>query len=114
MDKYASTPELAHAVVDAGAVEFLISLVSHPDAPLKRQVCSCLSEIAKHGVDLAERIVSGQIFPKILNCLKDQDTQVRNNAACCIREIARHTQELASVIVTCGGTVSIVDYLSSS
>ncbi len=111
--------ELAHNVVDADAVKILIALILHPDAPLKRQVCSCLSEIAKHNVDLAETLVKNQnsslsIFPRILHCLKDQDMQVRKNAACCIREIARHTHQLATIIVNCGGTVSIVDYLSSS
>jgi hypothetical protein len=30
--------ELAQAVVDAGAVPFLTSLISHPDSGLKRQV----------------------------------------------------------------------------
>jgi len=37
------TEELAQAVVDQGAVPYLAALISHPDAQLKRQVCSCLA-----------------------------------------------------------------------
>lgn len=32
------TPELAQAVVDAGAVAYLSPLIMHPDSKLKRQV----------------------------------------------------------------------------
>ncbi len=61
------------------------------------QVCSCLGQIAKHSVDLAEVVVEAEIFPRILHCLKDVDEYVRKNAATCVREIARHTPDLAKV-----------------
>ena len=64
------TPDLAQAVVDAGATPFLSSLISHNDAQLKKQVCSCLAQIAKHNVELAGVVVEAEIFPKILNNLK--------------------------------------------
>lgn len=75
--------------MDQGAVPYLAALISHPDAQLKRYVCQCLAQIAKHTVDLAEVVVEAEIFPRILNCLKDIDVQVRKNAATCIREIAK-------------------------
>jgi len=106
------SPELAQAVVDAGAVSYLAPLIQHPDAKLKRQVCSCLAQIAKHSVDLAEVVVEAEIFPNILNCLKDNDTFVRKNAATCIREVAKHTPELAKLIVNAGGAAALVDYVS--
>ena len=53
---------------------YLAALISHPDAQLKRYVCQCLAQIAKHTVDLAEVVVEAEIFPRILNCLKDIDT----------------------------------------
>jgi len=87
----------------------LASLISHPDPQLKRNVCSCLAQIAKHTVDLAEVVVEAEIFPRILNCLKDVDVNVRKNAATCIREIARQTAELAKLIVNAGGAAAIVD-----
>lgn len=70
--------------MDQGAVPFLAALISHPDAHLKRQVCGCLGQIAKHNIDLAEVVVEAEIFPRILNCLKDLDNLVRKNAATCI------------------------------
>ena len=42
-----------------------------------QQVCSCLGQIAKHSVDLAEVVVEAEIFPKILTCLKDVDGYVQ-------------------------------------
>lgn len=88
--------QLAQAVVDAGAVAYLAPLIGHPDARLKRQVCSCLAQIAKHSVDLAEVVVEAEIFPKILTCLKDMDVYVRKNAATCIREVAKQTLEVSA------------------
>merc|ERR1719272_2221877 len=108
------SPELAQMVVDAGAVSLLSKDISHSDAPLKRQVCSCLAQIAKHSVDLAEVVVEAEIFPRILHCLKDTDEYVRKNAATCIREIARHTPDLAKLIVNAGGVAAMVDYITEA
>ena len=69
-------------------------LLSNPDAKLRRQVCSALSQIAKHTIDLAETVVDGDIFPNVLSCLKDDDPYVRKNAATLICEIAKHTPEV--------------------
>jgi len=95
-------------------VPYLAALISHPDAQLKRYVCQCLAQIAKHTVDLAEVVVEAEIFPRIFNCLKDIDVQVRKNAATCIREIAKQTTELAKLIVHSGGAAATVDYISES
>ena len=81
---------------------------------LKRQVCCCLAQIAKHSVDLAEVVVEAEIFPNILNCLKDGDAFVRKNAATCIREVAKHTPELAKLIVNSGGAAALVDFVSEA
>ena len=86
--------QLAQAVVDNGAIAYIAPLIQSPDAKLKRQVCSCLSQIARHNFDLAELVVEGEIFPKIFNLLKDVDQVVRKNAATCIREVCKHTPEV--------------------
>ena len=78
------------------------------------EVCSCLAQIAKHSVDLAEVVVEAEIFPRILHCLKDIDEFVRKNAATCIREIARHTPDLAKLIVNAGGVAAMVDYITEA
>jgi len=95
-------------------VAYLAPLISNPDGKLKRQVCSCLAQIAKHSVDLAEVVVEAEIFPKILNLLKDTDIYVRKNAATCIREVAKHTPELAQLIVNAGGVGAMVDYVTEA
>ena len=52
-------------------------------------MCSCLANIARHTIDLAETVVENEIFPKILYKLKDPDQLVKKFAATCIREIAK-------------------------
>ena len=64
-------------------------MIPHHDAQLKRQVCSCLANIARHNIDLAESVVEAEVFPKILYKLKDPDALVRKFAATCIREIVK-------------------------
>lgn len=108
------TPEMAQAVVDAGAIAYLAPLIVSPDAKLKRQVCAALGQVAKHSVDLAEVVVEAEIFPNILMCLKDVDGFVRKHAATCIREVAKHTPELAQLIVSNGGVGALVDYVHES
>ncbi|RYG53897.1 hypothetical protein EON66_07885 [archaeon] len=100
--------------MDAGAVAYLAPLISHDDSKLKRQVCSCLAQIAKHSVDLAEVVVEAEIFPRILTCLKDLDVNVRKNAATCVREVAKHTPELSKLIVNSGGAAALVDFVRDS
>ena len=101
-------------IVDGGAVAYLAPLILNPDGKLKRQVCSCLAQISKHSVDLAEVVVEAEIFPGVLNLLKDLDVYVRKNAATCIREVAKHTPELAQLIVNAGGVGAMVDYVTEA
>jgi 3-methyladenine DNA glycosylase AlkD len=89
-------------------------LLNNPDPKLRRQVCSCLSQIAKHTVDLVETVVDAEIFPNVLLCLKDKDEHVKKNTATLICEIAKHTPELAQLIVNSGGIAAIVDYIKES
>lgn len=101
-------------MVDAGAVPFLAQLINHQDSQLKRQVCSCLANIARHTLDLAEAVVENDIFPKILYKFKDTDQMVRKYAASCVREIAKHSTDLAKLICNSGGAVAIVDFITEA
>ena len=38
-------------------------MILNPDAKLKGQVLSCLAQISKHSVELAELVVEAEIFP---------------------------------------------------
>jgi len=95
-------------------VPFLTPLISHKDAHLKRQVCSCLAQISKHTQELAEEVVNHNIFPRIFTLLKDQDQIVRKNAATCIREIAKQSSDLANLICGAGGGTAFVEYIADS
>ena len=52
------------------------------------QVCCALAQIAKHSVGLAEVVVEGEVFPKILTCLKGRDEGVRKHTATVVREVS--------------------------
>lgn len=85
---------MAQTVVDAGAIAHLAQMILNPDAKLKRQVFSALSQISKHSVDLAEMVVEAEIFPASFACLKDNDEYVKKNCATLIREVGKHTPEV--------------------
>jgi hypothetical protein len=57
--------QLAHAVVDSGAVDYLTPLIQHPDAKLKRNVGAALAQIAKHTAELADALVQAELFPSV-------------------------------------------------
>jgi len=101
-------------VVDAGAVPYLVPMIQHADAKLKRHVCACLAHIAKHTVDLAEVVVEQEVVPKIFVCLRDADATVRKNTATAIREIVKHTPELAQAVVTNAGHEHLIDYINET
>jgi hypothetical protein len=80
--------------VDAESIIHLVPLMSSKDEKLRRQVCSCLGQIAKHSVHFAELVVEREIFPEVIDRLKDSDVYVRKNAAILVREITKHTPEV--------------------
>ena len=92
----------------------MTNLLIHKDFQLKRQICACLAQIAKHRQELAEEIVNNNIFPKIFSLLKDHDKVVRKNAATCIREIAKHSSDLANTICSEGGSAALVEYIADA
>ena len=101
-------------MVQSQAIPYLTGLLNTPDSKLKRQLCSCLSQVAKHTVELAEVIIDAQIFPAALIALHDADPFVRKHCATLLCEIAKHTPELSQLIVSSGGVPAIVDYTSQA
>lgn len=66
----------------------------HSDTKVRKQSLSCLCQIAKHTVDLAESVIDAEIFPNALICLKDVDSGVRKNAVTLLCEISKHSAEV--------------------
>lgn len=97
-----------------GAIGHLASLISNPDARLRRQLFSALSQLSKHSIELAEMVVEAEIFPGVLAYLKDPDEYVKKNTATLIREISKHTPELAQLVMNTGGVAAIVDFVGAT
>lgn len=75
----------------------LLSMKNNKDSKLKRYVLSCLGQIAKHSVELAELVVGeGEVLTDVRDRLKDPDPYVSKHAATLIREICKHTPEVGS------------------
>lgn len=72
----------------------------------------CMSNIAKHSNELAEKVAENELFPKIYKCLKHDDLLVRKYACTCIREIARQSPELARIVSNDNGVKHLVEYIS--
>lgn len=74
-------------------------LINSKDPKLKRQVLSCLGQIAKHSVELAELVIEGEVIATTLERLKDTDQFVRKNAATLIRELTKNSPEASCIMV---------------
>ena len=61
-----SPPELAQAVVDAGAVQMLVLCLQEPEISLKRISASALSDISKHSPEVCGAIYT-YIHTYVLN-----------------------------------------------
>ena len=106
------TEQLAQPVAENG-LDIICSYVNYTDPAIKRNVCNLLTNICKHSNELATLVLSKLTNPqKLLNCLKDTDEIVRQNAAMCIGEIVNKSPESSQAIVSAGGPIVFVKYIS--
>ena len=73
------SPEMAQAVVDAGAVAYLAPLILSPDAKLRGK-CARLGQVAKPR-SISRRLSSRRSLPEHPHVLQDVDGFVRKHAA---------------------------------
>ena len=103
--------ELAEELAKAGAIERLSYCVQDPDINLKKVSANTLCEIAKHSVQLAERIAKCPGTLKALTAaLADRDLELRSNACACLGNLAKHSEEMAQLVVKANVFPGIVNY----
>jgi HEAT repeat protein len=107
------TEQLAQPVAENG-LDTITFFLTYNDTQLKRYICSLLSNITKHSIDLANQVMAKlNNSQKLLACLKDPDDIVKKNAAMCICEIVNKSQENAMNIVSAGGAAILVEFITN-
>jgi len=106
-------PDLAHWLVDNGAVQVLCKVLSSHDAKLKKNSLRALACIAQHGVELAEGIIEAEVFPTALLLLKDVDSTVKKAASELAKAICKQSSELAQLMTSIGAIGATIDYLDN-
>ena len=92
------SPELAHKVIQARAVDSLVLCLQEPDLLLKRASALTLSYIASHSEQLAKPVAEFGL-DTIIFFLSYNDTQLKRNICQLLGNIARHSAELAAQII---------------
>ena len=85
---------MAQYIADFEILPKLASFIGHEDSKIRKQALTCLCQIAKHTVDLAESVIDAEIFPNVLIALKDTDLTVRKNAVTLLCELSKHSAEV--------------------
>lgn len=70
-------PELAQAVVDAGAVPLLVLCIQEPELSLKRISASALSDICKHSSELAQTVVDAGAIAHLAQMILNPDAKLK-------------------------------------
>lgn len=70
-------PELAQAVVDAGAVPLLVLCIQEPELSLKRIAASALSDICKHSPELAQTVVDAGAIAHLAQMILNPDAKLK-------------------------------------
>ncbi|CAI6002882.1 unnamed protein product [Closterium sp. NIES-65] len=99
----------ATAVADAGGITAAVSLLGSPDVKTRRQVCVCLSTIARHSESLALQVLDQPGASRLLLCLHDSSPSLRASAAAAVREVARQGPAAAGRLVGMGGIGPLLD-----
>jgi HEAT repeat protein len=93
------TEQLAQAVVDANAIQFLIRAVQDPELSLKRIAVSTLGDIGKHTQELAQSCIDAHAITNISPLLGASDAKLKQNACSTLSHIAKHSVDSAELVV---------------
>lgn len=96
------SPELAQAVVDAGALEALVLCLEEFDPSVKEAAAWALGYIASHTPDLAQAVVDAGAVPLLVLCVQEPEVSLLRITASALNDIAKHTPELAQSVADSG------------
>lgn len=97
---------------DTGVMELLRPLLLDPETSVQQAAALALGRLANYSEELAERIVTSEILPQLVQSLSNDNKYYRRSAAFVLRSVAKHNARLAQAVVESGAIVSLVDCLS--
>ena len=106
------SPELAQAVVDAGALEALVLCLEEFDPSVKEAAAWALGYIASHTAELAQAVVDAGAVPCLVLCLQEPEISLKRITASALNDIAKHTPELAQSVVDAGAVTYLAPLIS--
>lgn len=96
------SPELAQAVVDAGALEALVLCLEEFDPSVKEAAAWALGYIASHTADLAQAVVDAGAVPLLVLCIQEPEISLKRITASALNDISKHTPELSQAVADAG------------
>ncbi|KAM6162720.1 LOW QUALITY PROTEIN: sperm-associated antigen 6 [Erethizon dorsatum] len=91
--------ELSQAVVDAGAVPFLVLCIQESEIALKRIAASALSDISKHFPELAQTVVDTGAIAHLTQMILSSKGILQHQVLSAIHHIAKLSVDLAEMVV---------------
>lgn len=85
-------PKLAHAVIDAGAMEMLVQNLELMDPELREASMWNLDYIVRQNGELAQAVVDFQAVPSLVLCAQEPEIPLKRIAVCTLADICKHSK----------------------
>lgn len=120
------SPELAHAVVESGAVDALVRCLEEFDPSVKESAAWAIGYIARHnagngwifvvliGSELAQAVVDAGAVPSLVLCVQEPELALKRISASALSDIAKHAPELAQVVVDAQAIPIMAPFVTST
>eukprot|EP00764_Aduncisulcus_paluster_P006968 gnl/Carplike_NY0171/2301_a3101_808.p1 GENE.gnl/Carplike_NY0171/2301_a3101_808~~gnl/Carplike_NY0171/2301_a3101_808.p1 ORF type:complete len:506 (+),score=161.16 gnl/Carplike_NY0171/2301_a3101_808:212-1519(+) len=104
---------LAQAVVDAGALEALVTCLEEFDPGVKEAAAWAVGYIARHTPDLAQYVVDAGAVSLLVLAVQEPELPLKRISVSSLADVAKHTPELAQAVVDAGGVAFVAPLLES-
>jgi hypothetical protein len=106
------SPELAQAVVNAGALEPLVLCLEEHDPSVKEAAAWALGYIASHTAALAQAVVDAGAVALLVLCVQEPEISLKRITASALNDIAKHSPELAQAVVDAGAVAYLAPLIA--
>ncbi|KAL9655738.1 hypothetical protein ABK040_004967 [Willaertia magna] len=96
---------------EAGVLELLRPLLLDADPSVQQNAALALGRLANYSPQLAEKIITSEIIPQLVNSILKNNKYYQRHAAFVLRAIAKHGSRLAQAVVDSGAVDALVKCL---
>lgn len=105
------SPERTESVNSKENLAFIMFYLKEKDTTLKHKICTCLANMARNSLIVAQKIVSELQTSIIFECIKSQDFQLQKSSINLLNEIAIRESDLAVTVNSKIEAKEIVNFL---